>query len=242
MTDIKYFDDVEVSLIDHMGSDASMVRAARVSVVGDDGQPVVIPQPTLDGPEGKLINYLMRKRHGSPFEHNALTFAIKAPIFVAREFMRHRIGWSYNEMSGRYTELPMEFYLPKDSRPLVNVGTSANPKFVAGKRSQVLAVKGALTNSYEVAAQEYNWLIGQGIGNEVARSVLPVGLMTQFYATCNARSLMSFLALRTTESEATFPSNPQHEIELVARRMEDVFGDLFPVTYDKWNANGRVAP
>ena len=242
MADIKFFDGVEVSLMDHMGSDASVVRAARVSVVGDEGQPIIIPRPTLDGPEGKLINYLMRKRHGSPFEHNALTFAIKAPIFVAREFMRHRIGWSYNEMSGRYTELPGEFYVPSPERKLVNVGSSANPVFEAGSVTMVSNVAWALKDSYTAAWKEYQALLRMGAANEVARMVLPLGIMTQFYATCNARSLMSFLSLRTIEPEATYPSNPQIEIDMVARKMEASFADLFPVTYEKWNDNGRVAP
>jgi len=238
MTDIKFFDDVEVDLVDHMGGDASVVHAARVSVVGRNHEEVLFNALKDTG----LINYLMRKKHGSPFEHNALTFYIKAPIFVAREFMRHRIGWSYNEMSGRYTELPGEFYIPNPDRPLVNVGTSANPRFEAGDAYLVSETAWSLESSYGTAWEQYKYLLELGVGNEVARAVLPVGLMTQFYATCNARSLMSFLELRTNEPEATFPSNPQHEIELVARKMEAEFAGLFPVTYEKWNDNGRVAP
>lgn len=273
MTDIKFFDDVEVSLEDSMGNDRSVIRAARVSIGPQSNIPqkVISPLIGLTGDvrpfparydrghfvrigdvteeelkyqEGNvgLINYLMRKRHGSPFEHNSLTFYIKAPIFVAREFMRHRIGWSYNELSGRYSELPGEFYIPKASRPLVNVGSSANPVFEAGNQLQVANVFYGLKRQYSAAWTEYQELLNSGIAREVARLVLPVGIMTQFYATCNARSLMSFLALRTNEPEATYPSNPQVEIEMVARKMEASLADLFPVTYEKWNDNGRVAP
>lgn len=262
MTDIKFFDNVEVSLEENTGSDASIVRAARVSVgSGNDDDYVMFPERYERGfvrlinsaanlPEelekqernAGLINYLMRKRHGSPFEHNSLTFYIKAPIFVAREFMRHRIGWSYNEMSGRYTELPGEFYVPSPERKLVNVGSSANPVFEAGSVTMVSNVAWALKDSYTAAWKEYQALLRMGAANEVARMVLPLGIMTQFYATCNARSLMSFLSLRTIEPEATYPSNPQIEIDMVARKMEASFADLFPVTYEKWNDNGRVAP
>lgn len=235
MTDITLLDDVTVQLIDHMGSDKSVVRAARVSLLGAN-------EPVNHLKDAGLINYLMRKKHGSPYEHTALTFFVKAPIFVFREFHRHRAGWSYNEMSGRYTKLPAEFYVPKSTRPLVNVGTSANPKFEAGSAMQVEAAQDILKHVYTEAWSQYEKLLAVGIGNEVARTVLPVGIMSQMYATCNLRALMHFLSLRTHEPEATFPSNPQHEIELVARKMEEIFKDKFPTVYTAWSKNGRVAP
>lgn len=230
---ITFLDDVTVSLIRNAGGDESVVQAARVSVEGAN---------EIQEGGDRLINYLMRKKHGSPFEHNMMTFYVKAPIFVFREFHRHRVGWSYNEMSGRYTVLPPEFYIPKPDRKLVNVGTSANPRFEPGTEDQVHGLGFALETVYTTAWEAYQVLLKNGIANEVARLVLPVGIMSQMYATCNARSLMNFLALRTADERATFPSNPQHEINLVASKMETIFAELFPLTYKSFNDNGRVAP
>lgn len=235
MTPIEIHDDVSVLLVRASGDDNSVAQAARVSVVGANSL-------SDDAKDAGLIGYLMRKKHGSPFEHNSMSFYVKAPIFVFREFHRHRVGWSYNEMSGRYTVLPAEFYIPKPDRKLVNAGGSANPRFEPGSDAQVQQVRQALTATYQDAWDAYDELLGAGIANEVARLVLPVGVMSQMYATCNARSLMNFLALRTADERAAYPSNPQHEIELVARKLEAVFAARFPVTYAAFNENGRVAP
>lgn len=235
---ITLLDDVTVSLIRSAGGDESVVQAARVSVEGANE----VPAEVLYADGDKLINYLMRKKHGSPFEHNMMTFYVKAPIFVFREFHRHRVGFSYNEMSGRYTVLPGEFYVPKPERKLINVGTSANPKFESGTEREVSLVAAALDYSYGEAWEQYQYLLENGIANEVARLVLPVGIMSQMYVTCNARSLMNFLALRTSNENAQFPSNPQHEIEMVAQKMEAEFSKLFPITYEAFDKLGRVAP
>jgi len=237
--EVVFLDDVTVDYIDHMGDDAAVTQAARVSVVGENKK---AQKADAKDKEKGLIGYLMRKKHGSPFEHTAMKFYVKAPIFVFREFHRHRIGFSYNEMSGRYTKLLPEFYVPKKSRPLVNTGGSANPKFEPGSNFQTRLLERLLQHGYKVTWAIYSALIKAGIGNEVARVILPVGIYSQMYVTCNARSLMSFLSLRTFEPEATFPSNPQHEIELVARKMEEEFARLFPITYEAWVARGRVAP
>lgn len=231
MTEIIYTSEVQADLIQHMGSDAMIANAARVST-GQVGE-------YDDAKDAGLIRYLMRKKHGSPFEHNSMTFLVEAPIFVAREFMRHRAGFSYNETSGRYSVLEPKFYVPAEDRPLVNVGSSANPKFEAGTKRQVRATRGILKESYEDAWLDYRTLLLEGIGNEVARMVLPLGIMTSFYVTCNARSLMAFLSLRTSDAGV---SNPQHEIELVAKKLEEQFAILFPKTYASFNEFGRVAP
>lgn len=231
MTNIIYTSEVQADLIQHMGSDAMIANAARVST-GQVGE-------YDDAKDAGLIRYLMRKKHGSPFEHNSMTFLVEAPIFVAREFMRHRAGFSYNEVSGRYSVLEPKFYVPAEGRPLVNVGSSANPKFEAGDNQQVYLTRKVLESAYEESWMDYRTLIQQGIGNEVARMVLPLGIMTSFYVTCNARSLMAFLALRTSDAGV---SNPQHEIELVAKKLEEQFAILFPKTYASFNEFGRVAP
>lgn len=231
MTEIIYTSEVQADLIQHMGSDAMIANAARVSTGQVGGYD--------DAKDAGLIRYLMRKKHGSPFEHNSMTFLVEAPIFVAREFMRHRAGFSYNETSGRYSVLEPKFYVPAEDRPLVNVGSSANPKFEAGNKDQVESVSNSIDVAYERSWLEYEYMIGKGIGNEVARMVLPLGIMTSFYVTCNARSLMAFLALRTSDAGV---SNPQHEIELVAKKLEEQFAILFPKTYASFNEFGRVAP
>lgn len=234
MTEIQ-FSDIAVNLIGSMGSDASIVQAARVSLSGEN-------EVEMTSKEEGLINYLMRNKHGSPFEHTTLKFYVKAPIFVFREFHRHRIGFSYNEMSGRYTKLKPEFYLPSWDRPLINVGTSASPDFAPGDEYLVTKLRETLASQYRSAWNDYEELIAMGVANEVARVLLPVGIMSQMYVTCNVRSMMSFLSLRTQDDRAAHVSKPQLEIQMVARQMEEAFAGLFPVTYASYNTNQRVAP
>ena len=237
MTEINIEDDVTVKLISFNGGDHDVIQAAQVSVYGEN-------EPTL--PEGKpagLINYLLREKHGSPFEHNFLKFYIKAPIFVFREFHRHRVGWSYNEISGRYTELEPNFYIPGPTRPLVQKGPSSKPQLVFDEHGSLhVQMSDIQADAFEYAWKAYQKQLSIGVAKETARGVLPLGIMSEMYASCNARSLMSFLSLRTQDEKATYPSRPQYEIELVARKMEESFATLFPMTYDSYNKNGRVAP
>lgn len=144
--------------------------------------------------------------------------------------------------SGRYTTLPPEFYVPAQDRPLVNIGTSARPEFAPGSEEQVTSVQSILEDAYRAAWDDYQYLLREGIANEVARIVLPVGIMSQMYVTMNVRALMNFLSLRTDDPEAAVRSRPQYEIEQVARRMEQDFAENFPLVYAAWQANGRVAP
>ncbi|AWY07620.1 ThyX-like thymidylate synthase [Streptomyces phage Yosif] len=211
--------------------------AARVSTIGGSHEDVV----DLARDKG-LINYLMRDRHGSPFEHNHFVFYIEAPIFVAREFFRHRIGWSYNEESGRYKELAPVFYVPAQDRNLVQVGKPGAYSFEPGSTYQQGLVDYVFKGVYEEVYGEYQSLLDAGVAREVARSILPVGIYTSFYATCNARSLMSFLSLRTKRENAKVPSFPQREIEMVADEMELAFMDAMPITHLAFEMNGRVAP
>lgn len=235
MSFIKLLDDVEVHLEDSMGGDLSIVRAAQVSLKGKN-------EPVDTEKAVGLINYLVREKHGSPFEHNSMTFYVKAPIFVFREFHRHRAGFSYNEMSGRYTKLLPEFYVPNEDRPLVNVGSSAKPEFVRGSEGQSYRTRRALEASYTDAWLSYEDLLEAGVANEVARAVLPVGVMSQMYATFNLRAAFNFLSLRTKDDRATHLSRPQHEIELVARKIEAEVERLFPIAYAAYNKFGRVSP
>ena len=397
----RFRDDVTVELVKHSASDTDVLWAARVSTAGEDS----LEELTKDPERSKgLINYLMRDRHGSPFEHNSMTFFINAPIFVFREFMRHRVGWclagdtmitlesegdslrqrsiqelhehwhqdvqdrmppsvgsvrrshvrcydedtmlaqrarivdvmesgakaliristkggrtlrcsvdhailtpdgwrkagelavgdtvltadtlprpiaaavpdpivavdddgeemtydlsvegpwhnfladgivvhnSYNEESGRYRELQPVFYVPGQDRKLVQQGRPGKYEFVQGSDEQRRQVVKSMEESYTQSYAAYQEMLAAGVAREVARATLPVGLFSSMYATCNARSLMHFLGLRTQHEMARVPSFPQREIEMVGERMEAVWAELMPLTHAAFNANGRVAP
>ncbi|WP_221360024.1 FAD-dependent thymidylate synthase [Streptomyces beigongshangae] len=231
--------DVTVELVKHSASDSDVLFAARVSTLGEQSLEELQKDPERS--KG-LINYLMRDRHGSPFEHNSMTFLISAPIFVFREFMRHRVGWSYNEESGRYRELQPVFYVPGASRKLVQEGRPGKYVFVEGTEAQLELVNRTMEDAYRQAYEAYREMLAAGVAREVARAVLPVGLFSSMYATCNARSLMHFLGLRTQHEQAKVPSFPQREIEMVGERMEAEWARLMPLTYAAFNTNGRVAP
>lgn len=239
MTDVLIRHDVIGQLVKSVGSDVDLAAAARVSTLGDESLETLAQDPTqLRG----LLRFLMKNRHGTPFEHASLTFFVQAPIFVFREFHRHRIGWSYNEESGRYKQLAAEFYAPAPERPLVQVGKAGAYEFVPGSDAQWRRVQNSIRRTAEVAYGEYESMLEQGIAREVARAVLPVNTYTSMYATCNPRSLMAFLSLRTKAEGSLFPSYPQREIEMVAEQLEESFASLFPVTYDAFCEFGRVAP
>ncbi|POX44259.1 thymidylate synthase (FAD) [Streptomyces sp. Ru71] len=236
---IEFRSDVTVELVKHSAADSDVLFAARVSTVGEQSLDELQKDPERS--KG-LINYLMRDRHGSPFEHNSMTFFISAPIFVFREFMRHRVGWSYNEESGRYRELQPVFYVPDASRKLVQEGRPGKYQFVEGTPEQHKVMSDSMEESYRQAYRTYREMLAAGVAREVARAVLPVGLFSTMYATCNARSLMHFLGLRTQHELAKVPSFPQREIEMVGEKMEAEWARLMPLTYAAFNANGRVAP
>lgn len=223
-----------VNLVDSMGSDESILHAMMVSTMGAESMQI---NETLG-----RINFLMANRHGTPFEHASMTFLIEAPIFVFREFHRHRIGWSYNEMSGRYKELEPIFYIPDADRALVQIGKPGAYTFTKGDDEQIVETRVRMKESYAREYYTYLDLLEQNVAKEVARMVLPVGIYSAMFATCNPRSLMAFLSLRTKHEGSKFPSYPQREIEMVAEKMEQVFGEKFPTTYSAFCENGRVAP
>ncbi|WP_209311157.1 FAD-dependent thymidylate synthase [Streptomyces spiramenti] len=228
-----------VELVKHSASDSDVLWAARVSTAGEQS----LEEVTKDPERSKgLINYLMRDRHGSPFEHNSLTFFISAPLFVFREFHRHRVGWSYNEESGRYRRLDPVFYVPAEERKLVQQGRPGKYEFVPGTPEQHKLVGEAMAESYRQSYAAYQEMLEAGVAREVARATLPVGLYSSMYATCNARSLMHFLGLRTQHEQAKVPSFPQREIEMVGEQMEHHWASLMPLTHAAFNANGRIAP
>ena len=231
--------DMTVELVRAAASDADVVWSARVSTQGEKSIEAVDEDPARSA---GLIRFLMKNRHGTPFEHNSMTFLISAPIFVFREFHRHRVGWSYNEESGRYRELKPTFYVPGADRPLAQTGKPGAYEFVdAGPALTALAVD-ATSRACTAAYAAYQEMLAAGVAREIARGVLPVGTYSSMYATCNARSLMAFLSLRTKAEGATFPSFPQREIEMVAEQMEAHFAQLMPLTHASFVEAGRVCP
>lgn len=237
-TEVKTTSDVEVKLVRAQASDADVVFAARVSTQGSDTLATVDDDPA--GSAG-LIKFLMKNRHGSPFEHNSYTFFVHAPIFVFRELMRHRVA-SYNEESGRYRELEPLFYTPARTRPIVQVGKPGAYEFIPGTDEQYDLIDERFDLAYRTAYRAYKDMLDAGIAREVARDVLPVGLFSSAYMTINARSLMNVLSLRTKHPESAYPSFPLTEIEMVAEKMEAIFADLMPLTYTAFVQGGRVAP
>jgi thymidylate synthase (FAD) len=236
--EVRFRSDVTVELVKSSASDADVLFAARVSTAGEKSLEQVGADPERSA---GLINYLMRDRHGSPFEHNQFTFYVSAPIFVFREFMRHRT-FSYNEESGRYRRLEPVFYLPGPERKLVQEGKPGRYVFVDGSEEQHRLVADSTRRVCTEAYHAYLEMLDAGVAREVARGVLPVSIYSTMYATCNARALMNFLSLRTKREDSTFPSFPQREIEMVAERMEGHFAAAMPLTHAAWNRNGRVAP
>jgi len=240
---LNYKSDIDLELVQKMGGDHMVVAAARVSTSGDECLKYV--EPECNDENFGLINYLMKHRHGTPFEHAAMTFYVRAPIFVWREWHRHRIGFGYNEESGRYTKLEPTFYIPSLERAMSKVEKwrAGRPKFAETPTDVNLQVVENLKKSYELSYQMYEANLDLGIDPGVARSCLPVGIYSRCWVTCNPRSLMAFLSLRTYEPDrAQFVSYPLKEIEFAARAAEEFFAKGWPLTYKAFCENGRVGP
>lgn len=232
MTDVTFSSDITLKLIRASASDDGVVQAAQVSAKGEN-KPETVPQ--------RLIEALMAQRHGSPFEHNSFTFFVKAPIFVFREWQRHRIS-SFNEWSGRYSDMLPEFYIPAVDRNLVNIGTKMKPQLVRGDLEQYLTVQEEARKSCVQAWKSYQKMLNVGVLNEIARIVLPVNTYSQMYWTVNARSLMNFLSLRVESDDSLIKSFPQKEIQMGAEQVELAFSQLMPATHRAFVKAGRVAP
>lgn len=237
---IKFKSDVDVELLDHMGDDLRIAQAAWVSTDPSLGASVT-GKHSVDRVPG-LINFLMRDRHGTPFEHNSFTFRISAPLFVFYEFHRHRVGWSYNEESARYRELDPVFYVPSADRALRQIGKPGAYTFELGSIDQQEDVDLAHRNAASFAWQWYQRMLNEGVAREVARNVLPVSIYKTMYATCNLRSLFAFLSLRRAHELSKVPTFPLREIEMVAEKMEELAQSHFPIAFEAFSKNGRVAP
>jgi thymidylate synthase (FAD) len=236
--EVKFRSDVTVELVKHSAADSDVLFAARVSTQGERS----IDSAGADAEASAgLIRFLMRERHGSPFEHSVMTFYVQAPIFVWREHMRHRMT-SYNEESGRYRVPEPVFYVPGPDRNLVQVGKAGAYDFQPGTPEQHALTVEATERACREAYAQYERMLDAGVAREVARTVLPVSTYSSAYVTINARALMNFLSLRRRADDARFPSYPQREIEMVAEKYEAIWAELMPVTHAAFVANGRVAP
>lgn len=214
---IKVLDHGLVRLIDHMGSDLAIVRNARVSYdaewrTGED-----------EGKDKKLINYLLKNRHTSPFEAVSFTFEVKAPIFVFRQWHRHRT-WSFNEISARYTELPEEFYVPEMNQ--ITTQSASNKQMRTDEMNpNAFAIRETIAVTSEKAFEQYHKLIAYGCPRELARSVLPVGTYSHMFATVDLHNLFHFLKLRLHE-------HSQYEIRVYAEAMLKLIEPIVPVAVD----------
>ena len=245
-TPITLTSEITVRLIQAVGSDNILAAAAKVSTSPDEA--MLLAESEGHEKVKGLINYLMMHRHGTPFEAAAMTFYVHAPIFVWREWHRHRIGFSYNEESGRYKQLDPVFYVPPKGRPMFKVDEwkPGRPKFlpISGEEHERAYSKLCLNlqTSYGMAYELYESNLRLGIDPGLARDCLPVGIYSSCWVTCNPRSMMAFLSLRVHDPDAKFPSYPLYEIQVAAQKCEVIFANLFPITHAAFVKNGRVGP
>ena len=215
-----------VRLDDAMADDLSVANGARVSFARRKEE--------LDESDEGLIRFLMRERHGTPFEHNAFRFHVRCPLFVAREWFRHRMS-SFNEFSMRYAKATDDFYVPEAADVRSQVGKPGAYSFEPVSDELAETTRAELQAVYEHAYETYERLVEQGVARELARSVIPVGAYTEFYWTLNARSLMNFVSLRAADAA-------QLEIRRYAEAVERLFAERMPVTHAAFVANDRTSP
>jgi thymidylate synthase (FAD) len=240
MAEITLTSDITVRLIQKVGGDEMVVAAARVSTSGEEAlKYAAAPAEENAG----LIRYLMRNRHGTPFEHSCLTFFVHAPIFVWREWHRHRVGFSFNEESARYKTLDPVFYVAPPGRPSRKVvgWKPGRPEFEVDE-ALTRRVNARNASVYGLAYEKYLLNLEDGADPGLARDCLPVGIYSSCWVTCNPRSLMAFLSLRTRDETARHAGYPLHEIEVAARACEDIFKAGWPLTHAAWVEFGRVGP
>jgi thymidylate synthase (FAD) len=225
-TGIPVLDHGFVRLDGALADDLSVVNGARVSFARRKEE--------MDESDEGLIRFLMRERHGTPFEHNAFRFHIRCPIFVAREWFRHRVG-SFNEFSMRYARASDEFYVPDAEDVRTQVGKPGAYSFEPVEDDVRENAQREIEENATRAFQAYERMLEQGVAKEVARSVLPLSTYTKYYWSCNPRSLMHFCSLRNHEAA-------QFEIRQYAAAAESFLERAMPITHAAFVANERIAP
>lgn len=224
MSKVELTSELKAELVDIMGNELTIVNAARVSLNQHSDE--------FTEKDAGLISFLMRNRHASPFEHCTASFLISAPILVAREWHRHRTQ-SYNEVSGRYTEMKPLFYAPDLDRPLIQIGKPGAYHFeVPNDDQEYYRLWKTRREVAQFCWDAYQEELNRGIAKEVAREVLPINLYTGWYATANLRNWLGFLSLRTDKQA-------MHEIRMIAGQIETVLHKKFPTVLDAWDEFGR---
>lgn len=216
---INVLDHGFVRLVDHMGDDLSIVRAARVSY------DAAWRTGKNEGSDTRLINYLWRNQHTTPFEAVEFQFEVKAPIFIFRQWHRHRT-WSYNELSARYRELPEEFYVP---HPDVIGTQSKDNKQGRDHAEPHYGASNLIKEHCAEAFRTYHQLLEDDVPRELARSVLPVATYSHMFAKTNLRNLFHFLGLRCDD-------HAQYEIREYANAMLKLIEPIVPVAVEAWES------
>lgn len=213
---IKVLDHGYVRYIDHLGSDKRIVEAARISYKSPSKG---------DDQDKKLLAYLWKNKHTSPFEMAKLTLNIKLPIFVMRQYVRHRMQ-NLNELSARYTELPNEFYLPSEWRiqDTKNKQGSVNPELVKDAEWQKRQTN-KLFMVCDLAYKVYEEMLADGVAREMARMVLPINIYTEIYACWDIKNLLHFITLRDD-------AHAQAEIQQYGKAIKSIAREIFPWTID----------
>jgi thymidylate synthase (FAD) len=220
-----------VELVDHLGSDLSVVNSARVSFGSHKTE--------IEEQDEKLINYLIKHRHSSTLEHNVITFRFKVPLFIRSQHHRHRT-WSYNEISRRYTDFNIEFYEPKSFRTQHKSNRQAskneliNPKVIYHSLPDGASSTASqlVKNHNRSSLRLYEALLDSGVCREQARGVLPQNMYTEYYGTANLNNIFKFIDLRTHEGA-------QWEIQQVALAILKIIKELYPITVKAYMQNGR---
>jgi thymidylate synthase (FAD) len=216
-----------VHLEDSMGTDLHIVNNARVSFDQESDE--------FTAKERGLLNFLMRERHGSPWESVVFRFDVKAPIFVIREWQRHRVG-SFNEQSARYSQVPDHYYVPERDHLRQQVGKPGSYSFEPitddSAADEAIAL---LETTQREAFDAYHRMLELGLAKELARTVLPVGMFSRMKWTVNLRALFNFLSLRNDE-------HAQREIRDYAVAVEQLAKSVVPVAFDVFEENGRICP
>lgn len=228
MTDVEFSSDITVKLVRTWGNDKTVPETARVSSAGDQEYADMIfheDELILNEGDVRLIGMLADDKHTSPFEHIGATFFLDVPIFVMREWMRHRTQ-SYNEVSGRWKVLEGRFYIPADDRPTKQVGRTGEYSFVADEALNLFARKSIMRGNIH-AWSEYEVMLQEGVAKEVARMVLPVNIYTQVIVSANYLNWVRFLNLRATPQA-------MHEIRHAAFRVQGLLTEAFPVSTAAW--------
>jgi thymidylate synthase (FAD) len=224
---IKVHNHGHVHLEDSMGTDLHIVNNARVSFDQESDE--------FTAKERGLLNFLMRERHGSPWEAVIFRFDVKAPIFVVREWQRHRIS-SFNEQSARYSQIPEHFYVPERDYCREQVGTPGNYAFTRIEDDAIAdRTIATIEQVQRDAFDAYHRMLEDGVAKELARTVLPVGMFSRMKWTVNLRGLFNFLQLRNHE-------HAQREIRDYAIAVEELAKSVVPVAFEVFEENGRVCP